>query len=138
LPVYEEKELACLATFNETQAAYPLMPLLYPKLVEASRHTVGSWLDKHITNENAKLDLVAHISYWGDDPYTLSMFYFGLPFSGFIENGGHFIKGGSQQLSDHLAAYIEKQGGTVLLGKKVEKIITKNGKVTGVTFRDQF
>ena len=117
---------------------YPLMPLLYPSLVEASRHTVGSWLDEHITNENAKLDLVAHIGYWGDDPYTLSMFYFGMPFSGFVESGGHFIKGGSQQLSNHLAAYIEQHGGTVLLGKKAEKIVTQNGQVTGVTFRDRF
>ena len=117
---------------------YPLMPLLYPNLVEATRHTVGSWLDKYITNENAKLDLVAHLVYWGDDPYTLSMFYFGLPFSGFIETGGYFIKGGSQQLSSYLASYIEKHGGTVLLGKKAEKIVSKNGQVTGVTFRDSF
>ncbi len=117
---------------------YPLMPLLYPNLVEASRHTVGSWLDKYITNENAKIDLVAHLAYWGDDPYTLSMFYYGMPFSGFIENGGHFVKGGSQRLSDHLAAYIEKHGGTVLFGKKAEKIVTENGRVTGVTFRDYF
>lgn len=117
---------------------YPLMPILYPNLVMATQHTVGSWLDKHIGNENTKLDLVAHITYWGDDPYTLSMFYFGLPFAGFIESGGHFIKGGSQKLSDHLAAYIEKQGGSVLLGKKAEKIVTANGQVTGVTFRDSF
>lgn len=117
---------------------FPLMPLLKPNLVTATRHTVGSWMDKHITNEELKLDLTAHIAYWGDDPYTLSMFYFGLPFAGFIESGGHFIKGGSQKLSDHLAAFIKKQGGTVLLGKKVEKIITKNGKATGVTFHDVF
>ncbi len=117
---------------------YPLMPLLYPNLVEATRHTVASWLNKHISNENAKLDLVAHIAYWGDDPFTLSMFYFGLPFAGFIESGGYFIKGGSQQLSSYLATYIEKHGGTVLLGKKVEKIITDNGQATGVTFRDSF
>ncbi len=117
---------------------YPLMPLLYPNLVTATRHTVGSWLDKHIRNEELKLDLTAHIAYWGDDPYTLSMFYFGLPFAGFIESGGHFIKGGSQKLSDHLAAFIEKQGGTVLLGKKAEKIVTENGRATGVTFRDVF
>jgi phytoene dehydrogenase-like protein len=111
---------------------YPLMPLLYPNLVESTKHTVGSWLDKYITNENAKLDLTAHIVYWGDDPYTLSMFYFAVPFSGFIENGGHFIKGGSQQLSNYLASYIEKNGGSVLLGKRAEKIITNNGKATGV------
>jgi phytoene dehydrogenase-like protein len=117
---------------------YPLMPLLYPNLVESTKHTVGSWLDKYITNENAKLDLTAHIVYWGDDPYTLSMFYFAVPFSGFIENGGHFIKGGSQQLSNYLASYIEKNGGSVLLGKRAEKIITNNGKATGVAFRDSF
>ncbi len=122
----------------KSKLIYPLMPLLYPNLVEASRHTVGSWLDKHIKNENAKLDLTAHISYWGDDPYTLTLFYFGLPFSGFVENGGHFIKGGSQKLSDHLASFIEKEGGTVLLGKTVEKIITENDKATGVTFKDSF
>ncbi|MBB1489868.1 GMC family oxidoreductase N-terminal domain-containing protein, partial [Oceanospirillum sp. D5] len=76
--------------------------------------------------------------YWGDDPYTLSMFYFGTPFSGFIENGGHFIKGGSQELSNYLASYIEKNGGSILLGKRVEKIIIKKGMATGVTFRDNF
>ena len=117
---------------------YPFMPLLYPNLVEATKHTVGSWLDKYITNENAKLDLIAHLVYWGDDPYTLSMFYFATPFSGFNENGGHFIKGGSQQLSNYLASYIEKNGGSVLLGKRAEKIITNNGTATGVTFRDSF
>ena len=82
--------------------------------------------------------MTAHLAYWGDDPYTLSMFYFGLPFSGFVETGGRFIKGGSQQLSSHLAAYIEKHGSSVLLGKKVEKIVTENGKATAVTFRDSF
>ena len=117
---------------------YPFMPLFYPNLVEASRHTVGSWLDKYITSENAKLDLLAHIVYWDDDPYTLSMFYYGLPFSSFIGSGGYFIKGGSQQLANHLAAYIEKKGGCVLLGKRAERVITKNGQVTGVTFRDSF
>ncbi|KAA3641441.1 MAG: NAD(P)/FAD-dependent oxidoreductase, partial [Bacteroidetes bacterium] len=117
---------------------YPLMPLMFPSLVEASKHTLGSWLDKHITNENAKLDLLGHISWWSDDPYKLSMFYFGLVFSGYMENGAHFIKGGSQTLSDALAGSMEKHGGTILLGKQAEKIITRNGKVTGVTLRDSF
>ena len=117
---------------------YPFMPLLYPNIVEASNHTVGSWLDKHITNERAKLDLAAHVGYYGDDPYTLSMFYFGMAQGSFIGGGGHYVKGGSQQLSNHLAAYIEKQGGSVLLGKRAEKIITQNGRVTEVTFRDIF
>ena len=117
---------------------YPLMPLLYPNIVEGSRHTVGSWLDKYITNEKLKLDLAAHVVYYGDDPYVLSMFYFGLAQSEFIGGGGHFIQGGSQKLSSHLAAYIEKNGGTVLLGKKAQKIVTKSGQATGVTFSDSY
>jgi len=117
---------------------YPLMPLLSPNLVAATRHTIGSWLDKHIKSEELKLDLTAHVAYWGDDPYTLSLFYFSLPFSGFVEGGGHFIKGGSQMLSNQLMSFIENNGGTVLLGKKAEKIITENGKATAVTFSDIF
>ena len=117
---------------------YPLMPLLYPNIVEASRHTVGSWLDKYISNEKLKLELAAHVIYYADDPYTLSMFYFGLPHSSFIGGGGHFVQGGSQKLSDQLAASIEKHGGTVLMGKKVDKIITQNGRATAVTFSDTF
>jgi phytoene dehydrogenase-like protein len=117
---------------------YPLMPLLYPNIVEGDRHTVGSWLDKYISNEKLKLDLAAHVIYYCDDPYALSMFYFSLAQASYIAGGGNFIKGGSQKLSSYLAAYIEKNGGTVLLGKKAKKIVTKNGRATGVTFCDSF
>lgn len=53
---------------------YPFMTLLYSNSVEASRHTVESWLDKYITNENGKLDLVVHIAYlslWTNPQYRL-------------------------------------------------------------------
>jgi phytoene dehydrogenase-like protein/ferredoxin-NADP reductase len=117
---------------------YPLMPFLYPNTVEASSHSVGSWLDKYISNEGLKLDLSSWIVYWGDDPYNLSMYYYGLAQSGFIGGGGHFIQGGSQKLSNYLAYFIEQNGGTVLLGKRVEKINTAKNRVTGVTYSDSF
>ncbi len=117
---------------------YPLLPLLYPNTVEAARHSVGSWLDKYISNENLKLDLTSWMVYWGDDPYKLSMYYYGLAQSGFIGGGGHFIKGGSQKLSDYLASFIEENGGAVLLGKKAQKIETTNNHVTGVVYADSF
>ncbi len=117
---------------------YPLMPFLYPNTIEASSHSVGSWLDKYITNEDLKLDLTSWIVYWGDDPYTLSMYYYSLAQSSFIGGGGHFIKGGSQKLSDYLASFIEQNGGTVLLGKKAQKINSTNNHVTGVTYADSF
>jgi len=117
---------------------FPFMSLLFPNTVEASMHTVGSWLDKNISNEKLKLDIAANIAYYGDDPYTTSMYWFGAAQASYIAGGGHFVKGGSQKLSDYLASYIEKNGGTVMLGKKAQKIETKNGRVTGVTFMDSF
>ena len=117
---------------------FPLMPLLYPNTVEASRHSVGSWLDKYISDEELKLDLTTHLAYFADNPYTLSMYFYGMAFSGFVAGGGHYIKGGSQNLPDYLASYIEKNGGTVLLGKKAQKINTVNNHVTSVTFSDSF
>ncbi len=116
----------------------PFMPLLYPNIVEASRHSAGEWFDKNISNEQLKLDLAAHLGYWGDNPYSMSMFYFSMAQSGFIGGGGHFVTGGSQKLSDYLASFIEKNGGTVLLGKKALKINSKNNHATGVTYIDSY
>jgi phytoene dehydrogenase-like protein/ferredoxin-NADP reductase len=117
---------------------FPIMPLLFPNVVKASRFSVGHWLDKNIQNEGLKLILTTNVLYYGDDPYTLSLLYFSLGQSSYIGGGGHFIKGGSQQLSNYLAQYIQKHGGQVLLGKKVEQIIVENGKTSGVKFKDAF
>jgi phytoene dehydrogenase-like protein/ferredoxin-NADP reductase len=117
---------------------FPLLPILFPNVVKASRSSVGHWLDNNIHNEELKLILTTNILYYGDDPYTLSLLYFSLAQSSYIGGGGHFIKGGSQQLSNYLAHYIEKQGGQVLLGKKVEEIIVENGQARGVKFNDAF
>ena len=117
---------------------FPIMPLLFPNVVRASRLSVGRWLDKNIQNEELKLILTTNVLYYGDDPYDLSLLYYSLGQSSYIGGGGHFIKGGSQQLSNYLAQYIQKHGGQVLLGKKVEQIIVENGEASGVKFKDAF
>jgi phytoene dehydrogenase-like protein/ferredoxin-NADP reductase len=117
---------------------FPIMPLLFPNVVKASRYSVGHWLDKNIQNEELKLILTTNILYYGDDPYTMSLIYFSLGQSSYIGGGGYFIKGGSQQLSNYLAQYIQKRGGQVLLGKMVEQIKVENGRASGVKFKDAF
>jgi phytoene dehydrogenase-like protein/ferredoxin-NADP reductase len=117
---------------------FPVMPLLFPNVVKASNSSVGNWLDKNINNEELKLILTTNLLYYGDDPYTMSLMYFSLAQTSYISGGGHFIKGGSQQLSNYLAQYIQHKGGQVLLGKKVEQILVENGKASGVKFRDAF
>jgi len=117
---------------------YPILPLKFPNVVKASRISLGDWLDKNITDDELKIILQANLLYYNDDPYTMSMMYFAAAQSSYIGGGGHFIKGGSQKLSNYLADVIEQNGGQVLLGKKVNKIITKNGKAIGVAFKDSF
>jgi phytoene dehydrogenase-like protein/ferredoxin-NADP reductase len=117
---------------------YPLMPLLFPNIVKSSGITVGDWLDKHIKNEKLKLILTTNILYYSDNPYNTSMMYFSVAQGSYIGGGGHFIKGGSQKLSDYLAHSIEQMGGQVLLGKMVEDIIVDNGVAVGVKYRDAF
>ena len=117
---------------------YPIMPLLFPNVVKSSRITIGCWLDQHIKNEQLKLLLTTNLIYYGDDPYDISMMYYSAAQGSYIGGGGHFIKGGSQKLSDYLTSFIEEKGGQVILGKKVNKIIVKNNKAVGVEFSDSF
>jgi len=117
---------------------YPLFPLFYPNITKASRYTVGRWLDERIKSEELRIILQGNLMYFHDDPYTMSLFYFSAAQTNFFGGGGHFVKGGSQKLSNYLAGEIERAGGQVLLGKKVNRLLVENEKVVGVQFQDAF
>lgn len=116
----------------------PLFPILYPNTFRSARMTVGRCLDRLVESENLKLILQGNLLYYHDDPYSMSMLFFAKAQASFIQHGGYFIHGGSQKLSDALARVIRDNGGTLLLGKHVEKILTARGRATGVSYRDTF
>ena len=122
----------------QTTLLLPVFPLLFPNTVAASRITLGDYLDKRFTDEALKLVLIANLGYYHDDPYSMSLIYFAVAQAGYIQGGGHFVKGGSQRLSDHLAGVIKANGGVVLLGKQASEIRVDRGKVCGVVYRDSF
>ncbi len=97
--------------------------------------SVGSFLDSIISNEDLKLILLGNLGYFHDDPYSLSLAYYSVAQGSYYSNGASFIKGGSQRLSDHLAAYIHSHGGQVLLNHLVTGVTVKDGRATGVTCR---
>jgi all-trans-retinol 13,14-reductase len=116
----------------------PLFPVLFRHTHKASRTTLGKYLDQYISNDQLKVILQGNLIYYHDDPYTMSMAFFAKAQAGFIHYGGYFIRGGSQQLSNALADEIRRKGGTVLLGKKVVRVLTENGKALGVSYKDSF
>ena len=115
----------------------PFFPLLYPKLVRSTLNTAGGFMDKLFRNERLKMALLANASYYHDDPYELSMFYFAAGQNSYYSDGSYFIKGGSQKLSDYLAGYINSHGGEVLLNSEATSILVENEKAAGVTYREK-
>jgi phytoene dehydrogenase-like protein len=120
------------ATNKAAAVLFPLFPILNPRLLFTPLKTLGSFLDSITKNETLKIVLSANIGYYHDDPWSMSMLYFSVAQSGYFDGGGHFIKGGSQQLSNYLSSIITDHGGTVLLGRLVTKIIMKNQMAVGI------
>ena len=100
-------------------------------------HSVGEFLDSIIADGDLKLVLLGNLGYFHDDPYSLSLAYYSVAQGSYYNSGASFIKGGSQKLSDHLADYIRKHGGEVVLDHLVTGFITDNNLLTGVTFRQK-
>ncbi|NTW52938.1 MAG: NAD(P)/FAD-dependent oxidoreductase, partial [Chlorobiaceae bacterium] len=121
----------------KTALLFPFFPLLFPNLVTRNKQTIGGFVDGITGNEELKIALLTNFPYYHDDPYSLSLLYFSVAQASFYRGGGHFIKGGSQRLSDHLAGIITANGGRVMLNTTVTRIVTENGRATGVAFRQK-
>ena len=119
----------------KTLALLPVFPILYPNIVFRENQTVGKLLDSIIQDEDLKLVLLANLPYYHDNPYTMSLPSYAVAQASFFTGGGHYIKGGSQKLSDYLAGVIKNNGGEVILRHLVTGIITEDNKAVGVKYR---
>lgn len=116
-------------------ASFFLLSAKSPALFQFRKSTVGELLDALFDDELLKLTLVANILYYHDNPRKLSLYWYALSQGSFFSGGVHYIKGGAQVLSTHLADYIKAHGGEVILRHEVEKIVVEGGRATGVTYR---
>jgi phytoene dehydrogenase-like protein len=83
-------------------------------------------------DEAVKCALAANLSYFHDDPTTLSWIYFAMAQGSYLQSGGRFVQGGSQRLSSALARAVRSAGGEVLL-RRVATGITLDGGAGTVT-----
>ena len=97
--------------------------------------SLGEFLDRIIHNDDLKLILLGNLGYFHDDPYSIALGYYSVAQGSYFTGGASFIKGGSQKLSDHLAAFIRKNGGTVILDHLVTGLLTDNNELTGVIYK---
>jgi phytoene dehydrogenase-like protein len=73
-------------------------------------------------DEAVKCALAANLSYYHDDPATLSWPFFAMSQGGFLLSGGRYVQGGSQRLSSALARAIRNAGGEVMIRRMVTGI----------------
>ena len=114
--------------------------ILNPKRKPAEGETVqdtslGEFLDSVTGNDDLKLVLLGNLGYFHDDPYSISLTYYSVAQGSYYNGGASFIKGGSQKLSDHLADFIRRNGGEVLLSHLVTGLVEESGRLTGVTYK---
>jgi phytoene dehydrogenase-like protein len=85
-------------------------------------------------DEAVKCALAANLSYYHDDPATLSWPFFAMSQGGFLLSGGRYVQGGSQRLSSALARAIRTAGGEVMIRRVVTGIaFDARGQLNAVT-----
>lgn len=110
----------------------PFIAWKFPKLFKYHSYSVGDLLHTLTDNDDLKLLLTANVGYYHDDPQTLSLLYFSAGNGSYYLGGGHYIQGGSQQLSNYLAGEIKKRGGEIFFRTMVTEVTEAKGRVTGI------
>jgi len=111
-------------------------PKEFPYLLKCFNSTWGEVLDSHVRDAKLKAIVSALWGYFGLPPSKLASIYYILPVIDYLQNGGYYPVGRSQKISDALSRFIEERGGRVLLNKRVQRILIKNGTAYGVQTTD--
>jgi phytoene dehydrogenase-like protein len=113
-------------------------PADYPHLFANYNKTWGQTMDAHIKDAKLKAIVSALWAYFGLPPSKLASTYYALPTIELMKEGSYYPRGRSQAMSNAMVKYIEAHGGRVMLGARVEKILTKDGAAYGVKTADKF
>jgi phytoene dehydrogenase-like protein len=110
-----------------------LAPFRYWPFIRHDRTALGPFLHSCFGDDDVlKFAMTANIGYYTDDPSNFSLIYYAVAQGSYLTGGGHYIKGGSRSLVDHLAGVIEGAGGTAATGRSVNRILVENGRAAGV------
>jgi phytoene dehydrogenase-like protein len=107
-------------------------PLTHQHLFHSLNKTYLEMLDHYFSDASLKQILCTLTGYLTDDPRALQAFSMA-PIFGYYFDGGYYPRGGSQALADALVSVIRSNGGSVLLSKRVDRILVKDGSACGIS-----
>jgi phytoene dehydrogenase-like protein len=111
----------------------PTLPRRLWPLIRDRHATLSEVLQRLFGDDEAiKFVLASNIAYYTDDPDTMPFIAFAIPQASYLLGGGHYVRGGSQVLSDRLIAIVREAGGEAEAGRNVSVIILEGDRVRGV------
>jgi phytoene dehydrogenase-like protein len=114
----------------------PTLPWRLWPLVRDRHATVSEVFRRLFADDEAvKFALAANLGYYTDDPDTMPFISYAIPQASYLVGGGHYIRGGSQVLSDRLVAIVREVCGAVETGREVDVILLDGDRVRGVRHR---
>jgi phytoene dehydrogenase-like protein len=104
----------------------------FPVLARSIGKTWGQLVDERITDAKLKAIISSLWVYFGLPPSKLSPFYYAMPTMGYLQGGGYYPIGKSQQISEALKTFIEERGGKVRLSTRVKEILINDHITNGI------
>lgn len=93
-------------------------------------------MKKYVKDEKLIKVFTSLWMYYGLAPKELSALYFFIPWISYHKYGKYYIKGGAQALSDAFVQVIKDNGGEVRLRSEVDRILYREGKVSGIALKN--
>jgi phytoene dehydrogenase-like protein len=111
-------------------------PTEFPHLFANTARTWGQMVDARIADPKLKAIVSTQWGYYGLPPSKLAALYYAMPAVGYLEQGGYYPRGRSQDISGAFVRFIESKGGKVLLKTEVEKVLVEGDAAYGVRTKD--
>ena len=103
------------------------------QVLRDGRATVGEVMEELFSGDEAvKFALAANLGYYHDDPARMQFLRYAIPQASYITGGGHYVRGGSQALTDRLVKLIQEAGGTLETGREADELLLAGGRIAGV------
>jgi phytoene dehydrogenase-like protein len=108
----------------------------FPNIFRYRNATMSDVFDRELTDPRLR-QVCGTLSTWiGPPPHQASFLLWAGMTAAYVEEGAYYCLGSFQRLADAIAAGLTTAGGELLLGHRVERILTKDGRVNGVVLDD--
>lgn len=113
-----------------------LMPSRYPRLFRYANATLGSVMDKFLSDPRSRAAYAVLWPYVGLPPSRVSFSMWAVMMTSYFEEGAFYCLRGFQRLADALTTGLINQGGELVLDTRVTRIHATSSGVQGVTLEN--